>query len=76
MSCDSCKWADWKRTSNGRLHPDKTGRCKFVWSPPPLPIAFSFTYGRGGDLPKPSGGYIERGSDYTNGCVCFEAITT
>lgn len=72
MACDDCKWADWKRTKNGRFHPDKTGRCAFNWNPPPLPLAFSFTYTGKGDLPRPHGGYIWRGDENTNGCKCFE----
>ena len=27
VKCMDCKFAQWKRTSNGRLHPDKSGRC-------------------------------------------------
>jgi hypothetical protein len=66
MTCDTCMHAVWKRTSNGRLHPDKTGRCGFVWVPPPIPKAFYF------HMPaKPSGGFIERGEARTDGCPCF-----
>jgi hypothetical protein len=25
--CAGCKWADWKRTASGRLHPDGEGQC-------------------------------------------------
>jgi hypothetical protein len=72
MGCDDCKHADWKRTKNGRLHPDKTGRCRFVWTPPPLPLAFHFSWGGRGKAPEPSGGYIERGDTRMNDCPCFE----
>jgi hypothetical protein len=68
MNCDQCAFAVWKRTSNGRLHPSKQGRCGFVWTPPPLPKAFYF-YGTG--EPRPSGGSIERGENRTNDCPCF-----
>jgi Holliday junction resolvase-like predicted endonuclease len=27
MKCDSCKYAEWNRTSNGRLHQNKMGKC-------------------------------------------------
>ena len=30
VKCLGCKFAEWKRTSNGRLHPDQSGRCN--WS--------------------------------------------
>ena len=72
MSCDDCMYAAWKRTSNGRLHPDKTGRCTFAWIPPPLPKAFYF-YGTG--EPKPSGGYIERGAMRADDCLCYAAMS-
>jgi hypothetical protein len=72
--CDDCKWAEWKRTSNGRLHPDKSGRCKFVWIPPPIPRAFNFAYG--GETPKLSGGgYIERGNRQYDDCQCHETLS-
>lgn len=71
MSCDDCIHAMWKRTSNGRLHPSKQGRCGFVWTPPPLPKAFYF-FATGLSL-KPSGGSIERGSNYTDDCPCFSS---
>lgn len=70
--CDDCVYADWKRTKNGRLHPDKTGRCKFVWSPPPLPKAFSFSFSYNKSMPTPSGGFIERGCPRCDGCECFK----
>jgi hypothetical protein len=72
--CDDCAYADWKRTSNGRLHPDKFGHCRFVWVPPPLPKAFSFGYGGNRDRsPYTSGGYIERGDHRCDDCPCFKA---
>ena len=71
MNCDTCQFAVWKRTSNGRLHPSKQGRCGFVWTPPPLPKAFYF-YGTG--TAKPSGGSIERGDDRMNDCPCYSPI--
>lgn len=27
--CIGCRFADWKKTAAGRLHPDKTGRCRY-----------------------------------------------
>ena len=72
MSCDDCTHAIWKLTSNGRLHPNKQGRCGFKWEPPPLPKAFYFY---GSSQGKPSGGYIERGEKRTDGCPCFSIKT-
>lgn len=66
--CDDCAHAVWKRTSNGRLHPSKVGRCGFVWEPPPIPKAFYFNGPN-----KPSGGYIERGSNQITDCPCHSS---
>lgn len=68
MTCDECKFADWKRTANGRLHPSKAGMCKRLDVFPldmRLPAAF---YWIGHVGPKPSGGYIERDRQLKNGC--------
>lgn len=27
--CAECRFADWKKTANGRRHPDNSGRCSF-----------------------------------------------
>ena len=74
--CDTCQHAEWKRTSNGRLHPDKTGQCKFIWAPPPLPLAFSFSYSSRGELPKPHGGYIQRGDRSYDNCLCYAELVS
>lgn len=62
MKCDDCKYAEWKRTSNGRLHPDKTGVCvlrKVVKIPQCL--AGSHDHRGTGDEIVIKGRYIERG---------------
>lgn len=76
MKCDGCKYADWKKTSNGRLHPDKTGRCRFEWVPPPFPAAFYFSSwsSNAGEAPRPSGGFIERGQELRRECPCREEL--
>ncbi len=67
--CEDCKFADWKRTANGRLHPDKSGRCTFEVVIPALPRS-RYWQSRG---PVPSGGYIERGKLDEIECPTFEA---
>lgn len=67
--CDDCRWAGWKRTSNGRLHPDKSGRCKKEVKVPELPQAYRW------DSFYPisiTGGYIERGIENKDHCVYYE----
>lgn len=67
--CERCRFADWKKTATGRLHPDKSGRCTFEWVPPPLPASF---YWSGFSALRPSGGFIERGGSIHE-CPTFEA---
>jgi hypothetical protein len=63
-TCEGCKYAEWKRTSNGRLHPDKLGRCAYKWVMPPLPQSMYFINGA-----HPFGGWIERGRVLKDHCV-------
>ena len=69
--CDHCKWANWKRTASGRLHPDKSGSCAKEWQPPPLPAAFYF-HTISTEIPRPSGGYIKRGEELNKHCPYWE----
>ena len=74
MRCDDCDFADWDRTSNGRLHPKKGGRCKRLEAHPldlRLPTVFYWSYG---SAPRPFGGFIERGRDHEEKCV-FKSVT-
>lgn len=67
MTCDNCTLADWRRTSNGRLHPNKSGRCKWLTErgiDTRLPTAFYWL-----TSPTPSGGYIERGKPHKSPCI-------
>lgn len=66
--CLTCKFADWKRTAAGRLHPDGAGRCRWVVPEIAYPKALYFIGGR----PKPYGGWIERGANFTD-CPAYEA---
>ena len=73
MKCDDCEFAEWNRTSNGRLHPNKGGRCKRLDVHPldlRLPEVFEWGYGR---PPRPHGGYIERGFPLMNNCI-FKSV--
>lgn len=68
MKCDDCKFASWERTSNGRLHPGKSGRCTRLSIHPldmTLPAAF---YWVSMATPSPSGGWIERGAELKSDC--------
>jgi hypothetical protein len=72
IQCETCKFAEWKRTSNGRLHPDKSGRCVRLWDHPidyRLPAAFYW-----GSNPSPNGGYIKRGEKDRSKCAFKEGM--
>jgi hypothetical protein len=42
--CESCRFAEWRRTTNGRRHPSGDGKC--TWAPPdaPLPLYATRSY--------------------------------
>jgi hypothetical protein len=44
-TCKGCKWAEWKKTANGRLHPSGDGLCAFPVKAPVLPSCISGSYG-------------------------------
>lgn len=71
MTCDNCTYAEWTRTKAGRLHPDKSGRCKWLVERGldlRLPVAF---YWPGWSLgePRPAGGFITRGKPHQKPCI-------
>lgn len=35
--CATCRFAEWKKTANGRRHPDGSGRCGYAFPVSPLP---------------------------------------
>lgn len=67
-NCDDCKYAEWKRCSNGRLHPSGDGKCTYPWKQPKLPASM---YWIGFSELKPSGGFISRKSLLSEDCVYF-----
>jgi len=45
--CATCRHAEWKKTANGRRHPDGSGRCGYEFPNSPLPKwARDRSYGR------------------------------
>jgi len=60
--CNGCKFAEWKKTKNGRLHPDEGGRCSWEKQVTLPSSAYGSSFGRAfseGTLTL-SGGYIWR----------------
>ena len=69
-SCNVCKYADWKRSDAGRLHPSGVGECTYEWKLPPLPQSMSWV-GFLGTSPKPCGGQISRKRELPDHCAYF-----
>jgi len=46
-TCNECKYADWNRTTSGRLHPSGDGFCTYKLTPQ-IPNAFSIIKVGGG----------------------------
>jgi len=65
-SCRDCKYAEWDRTSKGRLHPSGSGRCTFKVKVPPLPASMYWI-----GTTKPAGGYINRQGELLEHCAYY-----
>ena len=68
MKCIGCKYADWKRTKNGRLHPSGEGRCRYEMKVPQLPNAFFWMHLSSPEL---DGGRISRKQTYDTHCPYY-----
>ena len=68
-SCDGCKYADWKRTDAGRLHPSGDGECTYEFKLPPLPQSMHWV-GRV-EYPTHYVGKISRKRDLPDHCAYF-----
>ena len=64
-TCLGCKWASWKRTESGRLHPSGDGRCTVPFKMPVLSAAF---YWLSEHPPRPLGGFIGRRKELKDHC--------
>ena len=58
--CTDCKFADWKKTAAGRLHPSGDGRCKWELPTVRLPVSQYFIGGK----QRSYGGHISRKDDW------------
>jgi hypothetical protein len=66
--CTNCTYADWQRTTTGRLHPSGNGTCTYRYQVMPLPGSM---YWLGGFPPTPNGGWITRKQLLADHCVYF-----
>lgn len=69
-NCKDCKYAEWKRTKLGRLHPSGDGECgyKLKWKMLSIPASMFWP---GNMSHKPCGGYINRREDLKEHCVYY-----
>lgn len=70
MTCVGCKYAEWRKTSAGRLHPSGGGKCKYPIEKEfqLLPAAFFWVSAK----PPISGGYISRRQLLETDCPFYE----
>lgn len=66
-TCKGCRHAEWKRTANGKLHPDGSGKCIYEWRMPPLPACKSWW-----SFPFALTTSIDRKKDLLIHCPCWE----
>jgi len=69
-NCKDCKYAEWDKTTTGRLHPSGDGKCTYPFKVPKLPAAM---YWIGRTVPEPSGGQINRRTDLKEHCTYYGA---
>jgi len=58
--CLTCRFAEWKRTEAGRLHPSGEGRCAWKFEPPPMSAAWWWGWHCDPTPGKLKGGWIRR----------------
>jgi len=68
--CDDCRYADWHRTADGKLHPLRGGKCTYQVTLKDLPVVCRWFY----EPPTCIGGYIERGSGHGLECVYWAPV--
>lgn len=65
--CTNCKYAEWDRTTAGKLHQAGTGKCTYPYKIPKLPVSMFWISG----VPVPYGGYISRKEELKDDCVYY-----
>lgn len=71
QSCVDCRYAEWKRTAAGRLHPSGEGRCVYTWESIVLPVCYHWERR---NLPRPTVNGkpgLDRHRAYTD-CPCWD----
>jgi len=65
-NCLNCKYADWRKTASGKMHPSGDGHCTFQWKSPPLPASMYWLV-----QPSPYGGQINRREELKDHCTYY-----
>lgn len=67
IQCEGCRFALWKRTKAGRLHPDGSGQCEYALKEIQIPAAKYWL-----NKPLLGGGYISRHEPLKRPCGLFQ----
>ena len=70
-NCTKCKYAAWKHTNAGKLHPSGDGYCTYPYEVPILPASMYWAFWIGSDFPAPMGGHINRKEELKEDCTYF-----
>lgn len=73
MICNDCKYAEWKLTGIGHLHPSGDGECTYEWKLPPLPQSMHWI-GTHGEYPGLYKVGISRKREIPDHCAYFVRI--
>lgn len=65
-NCNGCKFAEWKKTDAGRLHPSGDGKCAYEYKMPALPACMYWV-----STQCPCGGYINRRRELKEHCAYY-----
>jgi len=68
-TCNGCKFADWKKTDGGKLHPSGDGRCTYEYKVPELPACMYWI-----NEQKPCGGRINRRVELKDHCAYYNRV--
>ena len=70
-TCVGCKYAQWKTTVSGRLHPSGDGKCEYPYKVPELPASMYWSV----YYPSPYGGDINRHKEVKDRVIEFSCDT-
>jgi len=69
-NCKGCKFAEWKKTDAGKLHPSGDGKCTYEYKLPPLPACKAWIHAI---HPYNKHGWINRKTEFQDHCPYYGA---